>query len=170
MMRHTLIVVLISFLSNFLNAQSVLDINFNIDKQPVWGPAGHAFVEYYYLPDIETYYSVPQQRFYYYEKGSWKKSSNLPSKLAHYKFYNSYKVVVNEKNPWRNHKNYKVKYLSYKNRNDQKIIRDSRDSKYFVNKNHPEHSSWIKKQKTEKDKMNKVNGKHQKNNKSKNKK
>ena len=169
-MKNIFTVVVILLLSNLITAQATIDINFNLDKQPVWGPAGHDYVEYYYLPDIETYYSVPQQRYYYYEKGGWRNSSNLPSRLAHYKYYDSYKVVVNEKNPWRNHKNYKVKYLSYKNRNDQKFIRDSRDSRYFVNKNHPEHSNWIKKQKTEKEEMKKANSNHKKNGKSKNKK
>jgi hypothetical protein len=169
-MKNILMVVVILFLSNLITAQATIDINFNLDKQPVWGPAGYDYVEYYYLPDIETYYSVPQQRYYYYEKGGWRNSSNLPSRLAHYKFYDSYKVVVNEKNPWRNHKKYKVKYLDYKNRNDQKFIRDSRDARYFVIKNHPEHNNWVKKQKTEKEEMKKANSNHKKNGKSKNKK
>jgi hypothetical protein len=30
---------------------------------------------------------------------------------------------------------------------DQKAIRDSREAKYFVNKNHPEHNNWVKEQK-----------------------
>ncbi|MDP3148558.1 MAG: hypothetical protein Q8N83_05455, partial [Ignavibacteria bacterium] len=34
-----------------------------------------------------------------------------------------------------------------KGRHDQQAIRDSRDSKYFVNKNHPEHNNWVKQQK-----------------------
>jgi hypothetical protein len=42
---------------------------------------------------------------------------------------------------------YREKYSSYKGRHDQQPIRDSRDSKYFVNKNHPEHNNWVKQQK-----------------------
>jgi hypothetical protein len=32
-------------------------------------------------------------------------------------------------------------------RHDQQPIRDSRESKYFVNPNHPEHNNWVKQQK-----------------------
>jgi hypothetical protein len=42
---------------------------------------------------------------------------------------------------------YREKYSSYKGRHDQEVIRDSHDSKYFVNKNHPQHNEWVKQQK-----------------------
>ena len=41
---------------------------------------------------------------------------------------------------------YREKYSSYKGRHDQEVIRDSHDSKYFVNKNHPQHKNWVKQQ------------------------
>jgi hypothetical protein len=37
--------------------------------------------------------------------------------------------------------------VSFKGRHDQHPIRDSHESKYFVNKNHPEHNNWVKQQK-----------------------
>ena len=40
-------------------AQVRFNVNFNIGSQPVWGPIGYDYVEYYYLPDIEVYYYVP---------------------------------------------------------------------------------------------------------------
>ena len=55
--------------------------------------------------------------------------------------------MINEDKPYLRDRNYKEKYSSYKNRHDQQPIRDSRDSKYFVNKNHPEHNNWVKQQK-----------------------
>jgi hypothetical protein len=57
--------------------------------------------------------------------------------------------VVNEKEPWRNHDTYREKYASYRGRHDQPTIRDSHDSKYFVNKNHPEHNKWQSQQRHE---------------------
>jgi len=127
-------------------AQLSISIGFNIDRQPVWGPAGYDQVEYYYLPDIEVYYSVTNRRFYYFERGQWIGRSSLPARYRSVNLYTSYKVVVNEPNPYRNHTVYREKYLSYKGRRDQQAIRDSRDSKYFVNKNHPEHNKWKKEQ------------------------
>ncbi len=135
------------FLSSTPYAQIHVNINFNIDSQPVWGPTGYDYVEYYYLPDIEVYYNVPKHRFIYFEGGHWITRSSLPARYRGYNLYNSYKVVVNEREPYRNHQTYKEKYSQYRDRHDQQPIRDSRDSKYFVNKNHPEHNNWVKQQK-----------------------
>lgn len=167
-MRYFLVSILSLFLwcaSGTSNAQVSVSLNFNIGSQPVWGPTGYDYVEYYYLPDIDVYYDVPQHRYYYYNNGRWRYSSNLPSRFGNYDFYNSYKVVINEREPWRNHKNYREKYSSYKGRHDQQPIRDSRDSKYFQNKNHPEHNNWVKEQK-----HNNKNDKNKKHNNGNNKK
>ncbi len=138
-------------------AQISASLNFNLDSQPAWGPTGYDYVEYYYLPDIGVYYSVPQQRYYYYEKGNWIYRSSLPSRYSNYNFYKSYKIVINEREPWHKHKTYRDKYSSYKNRHDQPLIRDSKDSKYYQNKNHPKHDSWVKQQKQDNDKNKKNN-------------
>jgi len=130
-----------------LKSQVHFNVNLNIGSQPVWGPVGYDEVQYYYLPDIDSYYYVPQHRFYYNDGGRWIYSSSLPTRYRTYDLYNSYKVVVNEREPWRHHETYREKYSSYKGRHDQQIIRDSHDEKYFVNKNHPEHGKWIKEQK-----------------------
>lgn len=142
--------IILLCLSVPLKAQVSVSLNFNIGSQPVWGPVGYDAVEYYYLPDIEVYYYVPQHVFYFNDGGRWVSVSSLPSRYRDYDLYKSYKVVVTEREPWRHHKNYKEKYFSYRNRHDQKSIRDSRDSKYFVNKNHPEHNKWKNNQKQEK--------------------
>jgi hypothetical protein len=146
-MRYFFVLIAILFVSSALHAQVSVGLNFNVDRQPVWGPTGYDHVEYYYLPDIETYYNVPQHRFYYNEGGRWVGRSRLPARYRDYDLYNSHKVVVNEREPYRNHKMYRDQYSSFQGRHDQQPIRDSRDSRYFVNKNHPEHNNWLKQQK-----------------------
>jgi len=153
-MRYFFVLIAAVFLwsvSSTSNAQ--VSVNFNLDSQPAWGPTGYDYVEYYYLPDIETYYDVPQHRYYFNNRGQWLYSSTLPSRYRNYNFYNSYKVVVNEREPWLNDKIYRAKYSSYKGRHDQQVIRDSKDSKYFQNKYHSQHQNWLKQQ-------NHDNGKH----------
>lgn len=71
----------------------------------------------------------------------------MPRRYRSFNVYNSYKVVINEPTPYRNHKTYRDKYVSYKGRHDQEVIRDSRDSKYYVNPKHPEHKNWVKQNK-----------------------
>jgi hypothetical protein len=179
-MNYFFALVLTIYLSNTLIAQVHDNSSINLDIQPIWGPIGYDYVEYYYLPDIESYYNVPQNRFYYYEEGHWIGRSYLPSRFSNYNLYKSYKIVVTEREPWKNHKTYSKKYSSYKNRHGQKLIRDSRDPKYFINKNHPENKNWVRQQKHNKgnnngwDKKNDDNGKKkdskQKNDRDKNKK
>ncbi len=166
-MRYFFVLTVALFLAGTLNAQVSFSLNFNLDNQPAWGPTGYDYVGYYYLPDIDIYYNVPQHRFYYNERGRWIYSSYLPSRYRNYDLYNSYKVVVNEQRPWRNHENYREKYSSYKGNHDQQPIRDSRDSKYFVNKNHPEHNNWVKQQKHDQGKGNDQNNNRDKNKKNK---
>lgn len=146
-MRYFFVLIAALFMASTLNAQLSISLGFNLDNQPAWGPTGYDYVEYYYMPDIEVYYNVSQHRYYYNSGGRWRYSSNLPSRFSSYNIYNSYKVVINEKTPWKNHESYREKYYSYRDRHDQQPIRDSHDSKYFVNKNHPEHNNWVKQQK-----------------------
>ena len=164
-MRRLLVFVAAVLLSSAGYAQLSISLGFNIDRQPVWGPTGYDHVEYYYLPDIGVYYNVPQQRYYYNERGRWIGRSTLPSRYHGFDLYSSYKVVLNEREPYRNDRKYRDQYSSYKGRHGQQPIRDSRDSKYFVNKNHPEHNNWAKQQKSQKQqKKDNGNGKGRGNN------
>ncbi len=152
-MRRLLVVAAVVLLSNVGGAQALVTVN--IDRQPGWGPVGNDHVEYYYLPDLEAYYHVPQRRFYFFEEGRWVSRSSLPGRYRRYNLYKGYKIVVNEDKPYRNHSSNREKYLSFRGRSGQGPIRDSRDAKYFVNKNHPEHSNWLKQKKEGKGKSGK---------------
>jgi hypothetical protein len=136
-------------------AQTQINLSVNISSQPIWGPVGYDEVLYYYLPDIDVYYYVPKHRFIYLDRGRWIYSSNLPPRYRNYDLYKGYKVVINEHRPYLHDKEYMEKYSSYKNRHDQQPIRDSRDSKYFVIKDHPEHNNWVKQQKENNAQINK---------------
>jgi hypothetical protein len=145
-MRYLFALILAVFMSNALDAQVSFSIGVNLDRQPVWGPTGYDHVDYYYMPDIGVYYSVPEHMYYYNEGGRWIHRSSLPYRYRNYDLYHSYKVVVNDREPYRNDRMYREKYSSYRGRHDQAVIRDSHESKYFVNKDHPEHRNWVKQQ------------------------
>ena len=112
----------------------------NIGIQPVWGPEGYDHVDNYYLPDIETYYNVPTRRYTYQENGRWVSRTYLPARNRDYDLYDGRKVVVEGSRPYLRHDEYKSKYESYYDPNGS--IRDSRDSKYYINRNHPEYNNW----------------------------
>lgn len=132
------------------NAEVQLSVSINLGSQPVWGPVGYDYVQFYYLPDIDVYYSVPYHCFYYDQDGRWIRSAHLPPRYHDYDLFHSYKVVINERNPWRHDQTYREKYSSYRGHYDQQVIRDSRDPKYFVIKDHPEHKQWVQEQKQHK--------------------
>ncbi|MCX6168404.1 MAG: hypothetical protein NTX65_03625 [Ignavibacteriales bacterium] len=157
-MRYVYVLIVVLFLSTTFSTSSRVDaqirfgISFNLNSQPAWGPTGYDEVEYYYIPGIEAYYNVSLHRFYFNERGRWVGRTSLPYRYRNFNLYNSYKVVINEREPWRNHNNYREKYSSFRDRHDQQPIRDSRESKYFANKYHPEHNNWIKQQRQDKNK------------------
>jgi hypothetical protein len=112
-----------AFAYNSASAQVRLNVNVNIGSQPQWGPAGYNYVDYYYLPDIETYYYVPTRQFIYLSGGNWVYAYNLPPAYRSYNLYNGYKVVINQPKPYLHHSNYKVKYAKYKGNRGQGTIK-----------------------------------------------
>ena len=114
---YSIAIGLALFLSGSMQAQ--VSLNVNIGEPPSWGPVGHTEVNYYYLPDIETYYDVPARQFIYYNRGTWIRSKYLPRPYRNYDLYGGYKVVLNDyrgNSPYAHFKNHKVKYhKGYKN-------------------------------------------------------
>jgi len=103
----------------------------NITDQPSWGPAGYQFVYFYYIPEIEVYYYVPQHQFTYKKDGYWVTSTTLPLKYAAFNFYRAYKVVMNADGtePYLEHNQNKVQYAAYKSKHDQPVNRDNEEYK-----------------------------------------
>jgi hypothetical protein len=119
-------------------------VGVNISDQPVWGPTGYDRADYYYIPDIDSYYSVSERQYIYREGTEWRHAAALPSTYNSYDPYHSYKVVVNEERPYQNNDSHRAKYKTFKGTRDQPVIRDSRDHKYYAIKEHPEHENWVK--------------------------
>ena len=80
-MRYFFVFIVVLFFSCTLKAQVRVNVNLNLDRQPIWGPVGYDYVENYYFPDIDAYYNVPLHRFYYYEGGRWIYRSSLPARF-----------------------------------------------------------------------------------------
>ena len=107
-----------------------VNVNVNIGSQPLWGPVGYNRVDYYYLPDIETYYYVPRRQFVYLNGNNWIFSSAMPSRYSNYNLYNGYKVVLNSPRPYLNFNSHKIKYAKYKGARGQSSIKYSKNPNY----------------------------------------
>lgn len=121
------------------SASAQVNLNVNVGSQPLWGPTGYDRVDYYYLPDIESYYYVPTRQFIHQNNGKWMYSNVLPSRFANYNLYNGYKVVINSPKPFLNFEQQKVKYAKFKSNRSQSVIARSNDPKYYMIKGHPKH-------------------------------
>jgi len=119
-------------------------VSVNITDQPVWGPTGYDHADYYYIPEIDVYYSVSEREYIYRDGSSWIYGTSLPSRYNGYDPYTSYKVVINEDRPYQHNDSHQVKYKTLKGTRNQEVIRDSRDPKYFEHKDHPENSKRVK--------------------------
>jgi hypothetical protein len=137
-MKKIVLIAAILSIAYSYKADAQVSVNVNIGRQPVWGPVGYDYVNYYYLPDLDVYYDVPRGMFVYYQSGRWNFGASLPGRYGRYDLYNSYKVVVNDRNPWLRHSYYRSHYSEYRGRH-QDVIRDSRDSRYFAERERYEH-------------------------------
>ncbi|MBN2755970.1 MAG: hypothetical protein JXR51_02260 [Bacteroidales bacterium] len=127
-------------LSQKSNAQISLKIN--IVSQPIWGPEGYDYVEYYYLPEIDVYYNVARHRYIYMSHNQWIVSLQLPPHYRSFDVYHARKVIINEQRPYLRHDHFKQKYAHSNDYSNQRSIRDSNDEKYYKNKHHPKHNNW----------------------------
>jgi hypothetical protein len=124
-------VILLSCLTiKTASAQVSVSLGLNIGSQPAWGPVGYDHADYYYMPDIDTYYNVPTHQYVYFENNVWVHHAYLPVRYRSYNLYNGYKVVINERDPWLRHDVYRTRYAGYRGRHDQVIIRNSHDARY----------------------------------------
>lgn len=134
-MKKILLITAIIFSAFYYKADAQVSVNINIGRQPVWGPVGYDYVDYYYLPDYDVYYDVPRGLFVYFDFGRWNFAATLPPRYGHYDLYHSYKVVINSRDPWLRNSYYRSHYEGYRGRY-QPIIRDSHDDRYFAGREH----------------------------------
>ena len=135
-MKKIKIFFLIAVLSvaYFPTVQGRVRVNVNIDLQPQWGPASYDHVEYYFLPELGIYYSVPTHEFICPDGNRWTFSKELPPQYRRFNLYSTYKVVVNDPNPYLRNDYYMEHYRGYR------IMRqdDQRDFK----RDYGRHKGW----------------------------
>lgn len=91
-------------------AKAQVSLQINIGSQPNWGPRGYDYVDYYYLPDVESYYHVPTRQFVYLERNRWVHRKSLPRHYRSYNLHQGRKVVINQPRPYLQHRVYQANY------------------------------------------------------------
>ncbi|NMH29623.1 hypothetical protein [Flavobacterium silvaticum] len=87
-----------------------VSVNVNISA-PFWAPPTPVGVQYYYLPDINTYYDIGTTEYIYVNRGNWIRSRNLPVVYRNYDFRRGRTLIIND---YHGHSPYKVHRVKYK--------------------------------------------------------
>lgn len=114
-------------LSNFLVLMSVfMEAQISVHGSlPVWGP-GVTTEQYYYLPEIDSYYDIRRSQFICLNNGYWIRSKYLPSRYRNYNLNTGHVVVINDyrgSRPYIHFRNNKLKY--YKNNRNWKDTKNT---------------------------------------------
>jgi hypothetical protein len=115
-----------SLLYNTANAQIRIRLGLNFAPRPVYVPARVvvqdqpvAYTEptnydgdedYYYLPDVDSYYSVTDQCYYYNDGGNWVSAAYLPGAYHDYDWRSARRFEVRAARPFMHNDYYRTRY------------------------------------------------------------
>lgn len=131
------LITVISLL-NTAKAQVGFSINVNLGR-PAWGLPANNPGDYYYMPDIDVYYNIPQQQFIYMDGGRWVNAPCLPPMYRGYDLYRANKFVINEPRPYLRGDYWRTRYAAYRptaNYYRQPVVvarPEYRDNRYYNN-------------------------------------
>jgi len=100
---------------NETKAQVRFNVNLNIGSRPNWGLPGDYAGDYYYLPEIDCYYDIPNRLFVYFDGRNWAFAAQLPYAYRDYDLYRGFKVSINAPRPYLHCNVYRERYRSYYN-------------------------------------------------------
>ncbi|MES2371329.1 MAG: hypothetical protein V4557_02035 [Bacteroidota bacterium] len=99
--------------NNETKAQVRIGVNVNIGTRPSWGLPGNYAGDYYYMPEIDTYYDIRHRQFIYLQGRNWVFANELPYMYRGYDLNRGYKVMINEPRPYLRGDVYRSKYGKY---------------------------------------------------------
>lgn len=122
------IVVTAFLFNNETKAQVRFNVNINVGSRPGWGLPGNTRGDYYYLPEIDCYYDIPNRQFIYFNGRDWLFALELPYMYHGYDLYRGFKVIVNEPKPYLRGNYYRKRYHSYYNAYRSPVFFPQRDT------------------------------------------
>ncbi|MBS1525063.1 MAG: hypothetical protein JST19_05405 [Bacteroidetes bacterium] len=115
-------ILLSGLMINTAEAQLRIHLGFNFGARPVVvaAPAEVAYTapadydgdgdDYYYLPDVDAYYSVPEQCYYYNDGGSWVSAAYLPGAYRDYDWRSARRFEVRAARPFMHDDYYRARF------------------------------------------------------------
>jgi len=116
--------------------QGQTEVKITFGTPPVWAPANRVETQYYYIPDVDAYYDVPQARFIYVENGKWVRNKALPYRYRNYNLRGGNIIYLTDyrgTSPYKFHKNHKIKYPKRGHSNKVYVVKKEKSKKHKKN-------------------------------------
>lgn len=106
------------------SSKAQLSVNVNIGAPAVvvrsaaWVPQNHVGVDFYYLPEIESYYDINAGLYVYLNNGNWCRTRYVPVQYRDYDLVHARRIALSGyrgNRPYAYYNNHNVRY--YDNRN-----------------------------------------------------
>jgi hypothetical protein len=122
------------------NAQIGVHFNINLGARPVIVERAPVYdADYYYLPEVEAYYSVSQNCYYYQDGGSWVSAAYLPGRYHDFDWRRSNHYAVREARPYLHNDVYRSRYGGIEGRRDWGY-RDERSQRVYADRDRFDHN------------------------------
>jgi len=121
------------------NAQIGIHINLHLGGAPVYVAPAPVYDDddYYYLPDVEAYYSVRQNCYYYNDGYNWVSAAYLPGAYRDYDWHYARRIEVREARPFMHDDVYRARYGGVEHRNWN--YRDEHDNRMYADRDHDQY-------------------------------
>lgn len=110
------------------DAQFGIRVHLNLGTRPVYVPAPQPVEvddqpvynddDYYYLPDVEAYYSVGDNCYYYQDGDRWISAAYLPGRYHDFDWRSARRFEIHANRPFMHHDVYRGRFGGYASRND----------------------------------------------------
>jgi hypothetical protein len=118
-----------------------ISIRANIGFQPSYQSSqGYDQDDYFYLPDIEAYYNLGSQMYYYQNYGRWVCTSYLPSRYGNYNYSNLRRYSIRSSRPYMRNNEYRNMYYRQARNYNQQAARDNNYGRYSQNNDYSPYS------------------------------
>jgi len=128
-MKKIVLIASLLFLTT-IGTQAQVSVNINFGTPPVWAPEDHVEVQYYYLPEIDVYYDVPQRQFIYISNRRWIRSGYLPNRCKNYNLRGGNIVYLTDyrgNSPYVFHGKHRMRYYRPEVRPNEVYVVDRHD-------------------------------------------
>lgn len=99
-------------------SQAQVSINLNIGTpavvvRPAWVPQNHVNVDFYYIPEIQSYYDVSAGLYVYLDNGNWCRTRYVPVRYRNYNLNHAHRIELrgyHGSRPYTYFNNHNVRY------------------------------------------------------------